>query len=47
MKAKEVYLCPICNKNIEVGEKCVRFKVFGVTSYLHPKCCESQKQKSY
>jgi len=45
MKIKEVYVCLECQKNIEIGEKCVRFKAFGVVSYYHEKCLKEKLKK--
>jgi hypothetical protein len=46
MKTKEVFVCPICNKNIDIGEEYVNFKSFGVVSQLHKKCYLNRTKKS-
>jgi hypothetical protein len=45
MRAKEVYLCHECQKNIEVGDDFIRFKAFGVVSYYHKKCFKETQKK--
>ena len=45
MNAKVVYVCPECQKNIEIGEKCVKHKIMGVTCHLHEKCLKEKQKK--